>query len=242
MALRLSTGLRNALAGKRAEVQQVLQGTADMALVDGGAGNDSITDSGNSLAVFTIHDNITLGGCTTAANDVTVEILSVAAGTIEIPSGSVNTAEALLASTILASARGGSISDLFRNGVIDIYSGSQPSGSDMAETGTKLVTITLSSGSFTSGIATNGINFDETASGVLSKDASEIWSGLGLADGTAGWFRLYDNSYTTGASTTSIRLDGSVATSGGQLNISNTAITTGGTTTVDSATITIPAA
>ena len=50
-----------------------------------------------------------------------------------------------------------------------------------------------------------------------------------------------ESGYTTGASTTEIRFDGSIATSGKELNISNTAITTGGTTTVDSVEMTMPA-
>jgi len=242
MALRLSTGLRNALLSTRASVQQVLVGAANMALVDGGTGNDTFTDAGNGLAIFSVHDNITFKGCTTAENDKTVEILSVAAGVIGLPTGTVVTAEALLTTTRIISSRGGSVSDIFRNGVLDIYSGSQPATADAAETGTKLASITLASGAFSAGVATNGINFDVATAGVLAKDASEVWSGVGLAAGTAGWFRLYSNAYGTGLSSSYIRIDGSVATSGGQLNISNTAITVGGTTTVDTAQLTMPAA
>ena len=59
--------------------------------------------------------------------------------------------------------------------------------------------------------------------------------------GTAGWFRFYANDLTTGASSTAARFDGSVSTSGAQLNMSSTAITAGATTTIDSFTVTMPA-
>lgn len=242
MALRLSTGLRNALLSTKAQATDLLTGTT-ISFGDGtGTGGlDQILDSNNGLAGFEKRKYITVSGSGGGTNDGVFEILSVAAGAIEVAAGSFTT-EAASAQIILASANGGSASDVFRNAVIDIYSGSQPATADAAETGTKLATITLGGGAFTADAAANGINFDVAASGVLSKDTAETWSGLGLAAGTAGWFRLYDNGYATGASTTEIRLDGSVATSGGQLGLSNTAITVGGTTTVDTATLTMPAA
>ena len=52
----------------------------------------------------------------------------------------------------------------------------------------------------------------------------------------------YANAYTTGASTSAVRFDGSVASSGAQFNMSNTTVTEGGTSTVDSVVITLPAA
>ncbi len=241
MALRLSTGLRNALLEQKATATNLMTATT-ISFGDGTGtdGRDQILDSANGLGDFIINGKITVAGASEAGNNDTFDILSVAAGIIEVPAGSLTT-EAAGSQVILADATGGSISDIFRNCVVDIYSGSQPAGADSTETGTKLARITLSSGTFTAGIATNGLNFDEATSGVLAKSTTEVWSGTGLADGTAGWFRMYDNAAVVGASTSEIRLDGSVATSGGQFNMSNTAITTGGTTTVDSATLTMPA-
>ena len=137
---------------------------------------------------------------------------------------------------------GKSFADALANGVIDIYTGAQPLDADNAETGTKLVRITLGSGAFTPGIATNGINFDTVVSGILLKAVAEVWSGLGLADGVAGWYRFYDNDVTTGSSTTAIRYDGAIASSGSQLNMSNQNVTNGGTVTIDSAEIELPRA
>jgi len=135
----------------------------------------------------------------------------------------------------------GSVKSVMANGIIEIYSGTQPTDANSAETGTLLCTITLSGGAFTPGSATNGINFGTATDGVLSKDAGETWSGSGVADGNAGWFRFYDNDVTKGASTTGIRFDGAIATSGAELNMANTNITTGGSVTIDNFDYTQPA-
>lgn len=240
MTLRLSTGLRNAVLDQKA-VATNLKVATTISFEDGTgtSSRDRICDSGSGLASYLIRDKVTVKGST--SNDGTYEAIAVAAGYIEIAAGSLST-EAAGDTVILAGANGGSWVDLFRNCVIDIYSGTQPSDADSAETGTKLVTITRSSGSFTPGTDTNGLNFGEVSSGVLAKEAGETWSGVGLANGTAGWFRIYDNAKTTGASTSAVRFDGAVATSGSQFNMSSTTIAVGGTTTVDSVALTQPAA
>lgn len=105
----------------------------------------------------------------------------------------------------------------YANGVLAIYGGaSQPADAEYAEAGTLLALITVSSGSFTPGVATNGLNFDAPSAGVLSKAAAETWSGVGLAAAgtgtTATYFRFYDNSQDTGASPTGLRFDGAIGT------------------------------
>ena len=125
--------------------------------------------------------------------------------------------------------------------VIEIYSGSQPASADAAETGTKLCRITVGSGAFTGGQATNGLEFGTPSAGVINKASAETWSGVGLADGTAGWFRCYANAYTTGASTSAVRFDGTVGTSGQQLNLSSVAIKTGVPVYITDFPVTLPA-
>ena len=128
----------------------------------------------------------------------------------------------------------------FANGVVDIYSGSQPVSADAAVTGTLLGTVTLSSGAFTSGVATNGLTFAAAAAGAVAK--SGVWSFNGVAAGTAGWFRLRGNAADNNAlSTTLPRLDGSVATSGADLNLSNITIAVGAPNTIDTFSWTQPA-
>lgn len=238
MALRFSTGLRNARLDRQAVTQNQITGTGiSFGDGDGTGGRDTIKDSGNGLAGFKIHDLITVSGST--SNNVSAEILSVSAGTIEIPADTL-TIEIAGDQVILSSSRGGSLKDLFRNGILDIFSGTQPATADATESGTKLCRITLSSGAFVEGTATNGINLGAAESGIIGKDSSEVWSGVGLVRGTAGWFRFYDNTGTTRASTTAVRLDGSIATTGAQMNMSNTTITESATTTISSVAITDP--
>lgn len=128
----------------------------------------------------------------------------------------------------------------FANGVIEIYTGTQPATADSAVTGTLLGTMTLASGAFTPGSPTNGLTFGAAANGAVSKTGT--WSFVGIAAGTAGWFRLKGNAADTGLlSTTAPRMDGSCATSGADLNISNIVVAIGAPNTCDTFVYTQPA-
>lgn len=132
--------------------------------------------------------------------------------------------------------------EAFNDGIIYIYSGPQPTDADTAVQGTLLLRITQNNGAWSAGSATNGLGFDAPASGVISKAAAETWRGLGIADGTAGWFRLCGNAADAGgASTTLPRMDGSVGVSGGDMNLSSVSIVTNAPTTLDTFTFTLPA-
>ena len=132
-------------------------------------------------------------------------------------------------------------SSTFANGIIEIYSGSQPVTADAAVSGTLLGIVTLNSGAFASGVATNGLTFAAAANGAVAK--SGVWSFNGIAVGTAGWFRLKGNATDAGAISTVLpRLDGSIATSGADLNLSNISVAVGAPNTVDTFTFTFPAA
>ena len=129
-----------------------------------------------------------------------------------------------LRTELMGDGSGDSLKALLANGVMELRTGSQPATADLAETGTLLVRITESSGAFTGGVATNGLEFDAAVAGVLSKAAAETWSGLGLAIGVIGWFRYHGNAYTLGESATAVRFDGTVATAGSQLVLSSTSV------------------
>ncbi len=142
----------------------------------------------------------------------------------------------------VAKASGSSYADALADGIIYLYTGSQPATADASEgTATNLVKITLASGAFTSGVSTNGINFDAAALGVLSKAVAEVWSGQNLAAGVIGWGRFYANTVIQGESTTAIRFDFAVSQSGAELDAGNTTVVAGGTTTLSTFTITFPA-
>lgn len=126
------------------------------------------------------------------------------------------------------------VKEMLRGCFINIYTGAQPADADSAASGTLLCTISESGGA-------NGLTWEDAADGVIAKLATETWQGDAVATGTAGWFRVYEAADTpANASTTAVRFDGAIATSGGQMNISNTSITSGATQTVSTFTYTQP--
>ena len=132
----------------------------------------------------------------------------------------------------------------FANGVMEIRTGAQPADADQAATGTLIGLVTLNSAAFTPGTATNGLTFAAAASGAVAKTG--VWSFVGInapgAGLTAGWFRLRGNAADVGALSTVLpRLDGSIGTSGADLNLSNLTVVTGAPTTIDTFTWTQPA-
>ncbi|WP_025915526.1 hypothetical protein [Herminiimonas sp. CN] len=122
----------------------------------------------------------------------------------------------------------------FEAGVIYVYSGPQPLSADNPVAGTLLGIVTKDAAAFVAGTPTNGLSFAVPVMGVVSKQPADNWKFIGLADGTAGWFRLMGNAYDAlGASTTLSRLDGSVGTSGADLNLSNINVVVGSPNTID---------
>ena len=99
-------------------------------------------------------------------------------------------------------------------------------------------TITATYGTMTGGTnPANGLNFELSTSGTMTKIGTDTWSGTGVADGTAGWFRwkaAVADTDLLDSTESIIRLDGAIATSGGQLNGASTAIVTGAVQTITS--------
>lgn len=127
----------------------------------------------------------------------------------------------------------GSVKSVMADGVIYIYSGTQPATADAVESGTLLMVITVNAGAFTPGSATNGLEMGTSTDGVLSKAAGETWKGVGLAAAgtgtTAGWYRWYSNARTQGASTSAIRVDGAIGTTSSyEMQLTNNVIVEGG--------------
>lgn len=241
MTLRLSTGFRNSWLGDA--FFKGCSGAAELAYVEGGAGVDTITDTQNRFltAGVKVGDTFTTTGSNTGANDVTDKaVTAVTAGTVTCAAGTLDTSEDFLVGTTLTFNNGGDFKTLFDYGVIGIYGGTMPATPDLTEGTSLLCLITNASGAFTGGVTTNGLRWGSTISGVVSKN-SDVWSGVGLVAGTAAWGRLYANAYTTGASTTAIRVDFNIGTSGAPMTISDLAIAVGAATTVDTATFTMPA-
>jgi len=248
MSLRLSTGLRNALAGKIGLPHAILTG-ATGTFVDNGASPDSITDSGNGLitAGFEIGDWIKVFGATTPNNNnIEAKLLSVAAGTMTFATGQVDTGEVFAAGASVVACKGGSLNDLFKHGTIHMYTGVQPATADLIETpgSTLLLKITEDGNTHVPASGLYGLEFEDTpAGGVLTKLAAQSWEGLGLASDDLGWFRFYDQSVTTGADVTGtvIRFDGSIDLSGAQINVASLGVQSAVTFVLNNFTLTVPA-
>ncbi len=125
---------------------------------------------------------------------------------------------------------------IFTNCFINIYSGVQPANADAAAIGSLLATIYSNNPT-----DTLGLEFDNPIAGVISKAIAETWAGAGLLTGTAGWFRMWaagdDPSIL---STTEERVDGNIATSGANMNMTNTSIVAAAVQTISAFSITFP--
>lgn len=125
--------------------------------------------------------------------------------------------------------------------------GALPNGWVTASTVTTITKTDVNIGTTTSGVsAVNGLKMDyNAAAGVFTKDITQTWSGTAGATGTAGWFR-YESSVVDAGSLDSsavfMRMDGNIATSGSNLNMSSTTITSGALQTISTFSLTIPAA
>lgn len=147
-----------------------------------------------------------------------------------------------LRDAILGGSSSDSVQHLLEGCVLRIFSGTQPTSSDLTEaTSTLLAEISLNGAGFSPGTpSTNGLSFDDPANGAIPKASAETWQGDGIADGNAGWFRLYASVRTVGASTTAVRLDGTIASSGGELTMSNNLIAVGTPVIINTFDIALP--
>lgn len=120
--------------------------------------------------------------------------------------------------------------------------GTTPNGYVVASTTT---TITKTDANMAGGVvAVNGLKFDLSSAGIMSKLSTQSWSGVNAATGTAGWFRQYGSVADASALDSLgvvLRMDGSVATSGAEMNLNSTAFVISATTTLATWTMTIPA-
>lgn len=122
-------------------------------------------------------------------------------------------------STDLRNVLANAIGSGFNSGTFEIRTGSQPATANTAASGTLLVTISLP-----------GSPFGSASAGSVAKQGS--WSASASASGTAGWGRL------TGGGNV---IDVSIGESGADFIIDNASIVEGGTVTVVSGSVTVPA-
>ena len=252
MTTHLSTSLRNNVVGSTGIAASFTGGvidiysgtqpaTADSAATGTLLGRVSIA-SATSVAETPASATVTLAGTGGSVNTLNIGTFNI------IPLGAVN-----FITDLATTAR--ALSDAInRNGIYRAtYPGTgavvtvvAPPGTGDAHNGLVLAaTVTTmtatSSGNITGGVAaTAGLQWGVPSAGSVSK--SGVWSFDGVAAGTAGWFRMKASALDdNAASTTLVRLDGSIAVSGADMNLSNISIAIGAPTTIDSLTITMPA-
>jgi hypothetical protein len=119
-----------------------------------------------------------------------------------------------------ANAAANALTALLNSGKLRIYDGSQPANANTAvSTQTLLAELTF-----------NATAFGAASAGVAAANA--ITSATAAATGTAAWFRAVKSDGTT------VVWDGSVGTSGANLNLATVAISSGATVSVSALTYT----
>jgi hypothetical protein len=255
MALKLSTALQNFLTQSGSLKNALMNGIIEI------YSGTQPTDPNSAVAgtlLMTITDNsgaftpevlssgsITITGSSGSITNVTVNGVSVLDSTVTYNTSAAQTASDLAAainSTLsspeyTASASGAVVTLKALPGT-----GAGPNTYVVAVTST----LTNTPADFAGGsAAVNGLKLQNSVSGVISKRSSQTWSGNGVANGTAGWFRFKGSISDAGGADSSnvyIRMDGSVGTSGANLNMTSTAIVTSAPESVSGFSITQPAA
>lgn len=99
----------------------------------------------------------------------------------------------------------GSVKSQLDGGTIKVFNATSiPADADAAETGTLLLTISLTG-------TGSGLVFDTTATGgVIGIPSGAVWKGTNVASGTANYFRWVPAGDTGAASTTAKRIQGTI--------------------------------
>lgn len=191
--------------------------TGSVTLTGGGAG---------SVNTLTVNSIDILGGAVNFNTSLTQTATDVAAQINKNPKNKLFTASAVGAIITLTAVPG---------------QGALPNGWVVSQTLTTITATDVNIGSGVAGVAAvNGLQFGPVVSGTLSKDPSQIWSGVGTAGAgvgtTAGWFRLCGSvvdAQALDSAAVFIRLDGSVATSGADMNVSSANVVQAATFTIN---------
>jgi hypothetical protein len=118
------------------------------------------------------------------------------------------------------------------------YSGAKPADADAAIDGAQVLLVTISDNG-----GAGGLTFAAAAAaGVLAKLASQTWTGTVVADGLAAFFRFVEaGDDPLAASTTAKRFQGTISTTGADINLVDPNLVTSDPNPVDSFNVTLPA-
>lgn len=255
MTVRLSTGLRNAIAQGLGFGGALNKGYIKVFTGAQPASADA-AETGTLLGVISV-SSLAVTKETRAAGSIT--ITAAAGGSIDtvtvgglniIPDGAVPAVvgDASATATALCNAinRCGLMEASVSVATVTVR-GRPGTGVTTAVVSGTLTTVTATYGNMAGGAAAvNGLQLGPVSAGVISKPTGSVWGFAGIAAGTAGWFRFYSSdSADTGLALSGApwysRMDGSIAVSGADLNLSNIVVAVGAPNTIDSFAFTIPA-
>jgi hypothetical protein len=257
MTWRFSTGLRDALLQSKGFSGAFNQGYIELysgtqpVSADAAKGTAliQITSSSGALTKETrASGSVTLTtGASGSINTVTVGGFNIIPGNVV----AFNTSLAQTASDLCDAINRCGIMEATVSGLVVTIVGRPGTGVTTAAVSATVTTLGIPTyvtmGSVAAGIApVNGLYLGAAASGVISKPTAQVWSGVGLVAGTAGWGRFYSSDGTdTGLLLTGApwypRLDGSCGVGTGDFRLSTTSIAVGLPVTVDAFAVTAPA-
>lgn len=126
---------------------------------------------------------------------------------------------------------------LMDNCFVKIYAGTEPASADDAIGGATLLdTLTVSDD------GTTGLTFAAPVGDTITKNTSEAWTGTATGTGVATFFRVVKAADTGAASTTDLRIQGSVGTLGADMNLSSASFTSGTPFTLNYFSVALPTA
>lgn len=256
MTLRFSTGARNSLASGIGFQGMFNHGYIEIFTGAQPTSADALA-TGTSLGIVTKSSlpltketrgtgTITLtGGAAGSVDTVTVGGLNI------IPDGAVsfNTSLSQTASDLCDAINRNAMMQATVLGAVVTIRGRPGAGAafNTAAVTATLTTLTANYANMAGGVsAVNGLTLAYPSAGVVAKPPTQVWSFAGTAAGTAGWFRFYSSDAAdTGALLTAApwfpRLDGTIATAGGDMGLTNLLVAIGAPSTVDRFSMTQPA-
>jgi hypothetical protein len=256
MTLRYSTGLRNHLAAggsfKRAfqngriEIYTGSQPANADAAVTGTLLATITNSSGAHTAEVRATGTITIAGSAGSVDTVTIDGDAIIDAAVPWNTSTTQTATDLAQAINDYESHLG-VSATSAGAVVTVYA---PLGAgaafNAAVLATTVTTLTATPVNFSGGVtAVNGLKFGTESAGAVAKLASQTWEGTNVANGTAGWYRMYGSVADAGgldSNAQTIREDGAISTSGQQLNFTgSTMVTLSAKTTINTWSRTVPA-
>lgn len=256
MAIKYSSKLREFLAGL-GSMKASLEGGVIELFSGSAPTNPDDAETGTKLVKISLSSGTVVPEILSAGTvEITVDgtVTGITVDSVQIMSGTV-TAQGTL--TLTAAAVAANINKLLTSpdytatsalGVITItalpMTGTGPNGYVVTALGGASFAAEENMGTAVAGVAAvNGLTYDDFPLGVL--DHTGTFSGVVLATGTAGYFRIKGSVVDGGGADTSpyefVRIQGTCGTSGADYNMDSTSLTYNATHTIDDWDITIPA-